>query len=788
MNANIISLTEQTGRIYVPLLHKQRSDQEHYALLNGSSNNVCVDANNVEQSEWYRRMAWSSGNNTYLSFGNGQCFIYRYNTPKVESFDERLVIDNAEKFFKYLSKAVTGPENHIVPYVLRTYRALRNEMRTADSGLDSLKALLYLLAYSRDKDNINFDDWGLEPDCRDVVASIDHGKWEMILDQFEKGICFADKWLVPNIDLILRHTAGRLFEEANYIAYLPPQLTLFPNEKIKYSYYTLQDGAYFTPSYVARTIVEETLRRISLNDKDSLTIFDPACGASGFLVEALRQLKKAGYNKPVHVIGWDKAETAVMMSRFVLSFEQQEWDNKQMDFEIKLCDSLSVENWPKNVDLLLMNPPFLSWNRMTRTPNLREEVQLILPNIPRPNLSAAFVAKAILSLGNSGVFGAVVPTHLLNDENYRPLRQMIMERMHLELLGNLGSYIFETVMAYTSMIVATRNRDNIDQTTILWSKNIKGAAEMGLKALRKHQYTNAVLAAKDFSVYETKFDANRKTWKIDNYNNLMLKGKLDAAVLLGRMRRVSELFDIRLGARTGANDVFIVPEETVKNLPENERHFFRPSTDNMSIDSGHLYHVNYVFYPYTKGLRLIESEDVLQQTLPETYEKILLPAKMRLENRNSLRGNPRWWELSEHRAWQEEMKTKLVSTEFGNAGSFAIDYSGEYVVERGNMWELRSAKIHPQIQMKFYEAYLAFFCSSYMDELLELYGEPLAGDEVYKLGKAYVKDIPLPDLSRPLFNKFIPKLRYFSTLMKADEYWSIDELDSLVKEIMNNVE
>lgn len=320
---------------------------------------------------------------------------------------------------------------------------------------------------------------------------------------------FTDKWLKPDIDLILRHTAGKLFEEANYIAYLPPQLNLFPDEKIKYSYDTMQDGAYFTPAYVARSVVEESLLKVDLAGKDRLTIFDPACGASGFLVEALRQLKKAGFDKPIRIIGWDKAETAVIMSRFVLNFEKQEWDDN-LTIEIEHCDSLATENgWPQNVDILLMNPPFLSWDRMKETPQLREQVLQILPGIGRANLAAAFLAKAVESVSDGGVLGVVVPTRLLNDQNYEMLRNVIRDSMTLNFVGGLGSFVFENVLTYTSMVVATKERNDAATTTVLWTNNVAGAASSGLKALRKYHYTNAVVAEKDYSVYETNLRADK---------------------------------------------------------------------------------------------------------------------------------------------------------------------------------------------------------------------------------------------------------------------------------------
>lgn len=780
MSDGVSTIIQQQGLLSIPLFHGQASDLERYALLNGTKNNLCLDCNLSEQSEWYRKMAWSSGNNTYIAFNGGMCHIFRFDRPQIESYDEKLVLDNAGRFFDYLSKSTSNLENSIVPYVLRTYRSIRNEIRTENSGLDSLKVLLYLLAFSRDGENVNLDDWGINAQDGALYQAIDHNKWDMITESFIKGV-LIDKWLKPEIDLILRHTAGKLFEEANYIAYLPPQLNLFPDEKIKYSYDTTQDGAYFTPAYVARSIVEEALRNVDLEDRNELTIFDPACGASGFLVETLRQLKKKGFDRPVKVIGWDKAETAVLMSRFMLYFEKQEWGDL-LTVEVKLCDSLSKENvWPQDVDILLMNPPFLSWDKMKATPEMRNQVLRILPGIGRANLSAAFLAKAVETLSPAGVLGAVVPTRLLNDQRYEPLREIIRDNVSIRMIGGLGSFVFDPVLTYTSMIVATKSMNDLVETTVLWTNNVSGATESGLKALRKYRYTNIVTAEENFSVYETQFDAKQRSWKTDNYQDLELKSHIDKSVRDGRFKRVSELFNVHLGARTGNNKVFIVTEDYIMTLPENERAFFRPSIDNLAIDNGHLYRMNYVFYPYSKDVERIDSEERLQELLPVTYRQKLLPAKEQLKGRGSLKGNPRWWELSEHCAWQEVKELKFVSSEFGHAGSFAIDYEGEYVVERGTMWEFRKKGWTPKV--KYLEAYLAILNSPYINVVLSIYGEQLAGGDVYKLGKSYIGSLPLPDLSQTQYERYIPELRRFAQLMKDDLYWDAEELRSLVKEI-----
>lgn len=140
MDSRISKMIQQQGMLSVPLLHRQTSEKEHFALLNGTKNNLCLDGKSSELSEWYRKMAWSSGNNTYIAFNNGLCHIFRFDRPQIESYDEKLVFDNTDSFFKYLGKGTSNVENSIVPYVLRTYRQIRNEIRTGNSGLDSLNA------------------------------------------------------------------------------------------------------------------------------------------------------------------------------------------------------------------------------------------------------------------------------------------------------------------------------------------------------------------------------------------------------------------------------------------------------------------------------------------------------------------------------------------------------------------------------------------------------------------------------------------------------------------------
>jgi len=163
---------------------------------------------------------------------------------------------------------------------------------------------------------------------------------------------------------------------------------------------------------------------------------------------------------------------------------------------------------------------------------------------------------------------------------------------------------------------------------------------------------------------------------------------------------------------------------------------------NESIRYGFLQDVSFVFYPY--GELTIETEDELISSLPEYYRSYLIEEKVALARRSKINPN-RWWELTRHRNWLEEAKPKIVSTYFGDAGSFAWDSDGDYLIVQGwgwlPLWKTRTKKQTEVIGL----AYLAILNSSLFSDLLSATSNHVAGGQ-WNLSSKYVSEIPLPDL------------------------------------------
>ena len=746
-------------------------------MLNGDKNNfgLDLDVNDKKLSaEEYRSYAWSSDVDSFINVDDKEVFIHRWNRQGEERYNKGVVFQNIEKFYNYLEHTALKKENAIVPYAIRTFRGLRNYLREKDSGELSLQAFLYLLAVAEEK-TLSFDleTWGLNNEARLVSEVL---PIERFLDEFLSGLNHSK--LRPDIDLVLRHSAGKLFQEAHYEAILTGQLTIggttSPSIQTKIPKYS---SVHFTPSYIARSVVEESLNSFSDLPK-SIRVFDPACGSGEFLKETLRQLKNRNYQGKVNVIGWDISQPAIIMASFLLSFEKREWGNN-LTIELKQVDNSLTEEWSKNIDLMLMNPPFISWNQMTDSERRIVADTMNTSYSSKPNIAAAFLKKAIDSLQSKSVIGCVIPSAILNGDSYLQFRNKISDVVNVRLLAKLGNYVFQSSFIDSSLLIASKGLLYNQETKMIWTYNTSNSAPEALRSLRKQKFDNkTIFVKKDYSIYN--INEINDNWYPMRYESWELKTHLTHVTKTGKIKEAKSIFDIRLGARIG-NPIFLIDAHIFNSFSLKEKEYFRPVIVNKAIKLGKLSTVSYLFYPNSEGTQTIDSEIELIKRAPNYYRNFLLPNKKVLLNREGINEN-NWWTLSRDRSWQRGMFPKLISTEFGNAGSFAFDVEGDFVVERGLAWL-------PKQSVKFtdatYLAYLALFSCSFSNDLFSIYSKQIAGGEWWDLSKRYVQNIPIPDFTLDsVFStgEFIELAKYGHKLSIGEEIEDNDLL-SLVKSL-----
>jgi len=407
-----------------------------------------------------------------------------------------------------------------------------------------------------------------------------------------------------------------------------------------------------------------------------------------------------------------------------------------------MVDDSLTEPWETDYDLILMNPPFISWE-LLRTKEARDAVKDTLGKnfTAKPNQASAFFYKSIQCLNFDGVIGCIIPSSLLALDSYKKLRIDISDLLTINLIGKLGNFVFEDALTDASLIVGHKPKTN-HIPVMLWTRNEKGIAQNALRDLRKMFYSNlSTVNEKDYSVFQPiDFPIFNNSWKpISLQENELLK-VIERFVTEKRLVRLEEIFSVQLGIRQGIQDVFKISEKDFSDMPNNEKKYFRPVIDNDSIKNGELFRKKYIWYPYNSEGIIFKNESELQKSSPSFYQASLKPNESRLKLR---KGITEWWGLARPRNWQYIEDQRLFSKEFGNSDSFAFDDTGKFVVERGYAWTP---------QKKFADVddfyfYLAIFSSPFFDKLLSIYSSrQLAGGKWYDLGKKHTDQIPIPNV------------------------------------------
>lgn len=735
-------------------LFLENEKNSSYILHNGGKGDFCLSFEEHNPIDLFSR-SWSSNTNNYLTLDND--FVKIYNWKKKQLEPEKIPIsavsNNYDKFYEYLVDKNYRSGDDITPYVLNIFRQLRNMLNEDDGGNLSLNLLFNLLAMSEDNvsiGNINKNKWGL-------IENIDfnhlEGELDFYISEFKNGIY----GLKPNTELIIRHTAGMLFQEAHQdVAFFNKQMSLFgsgylSDVKYKEKFFS---STHYTPTYIARTIVENVLDQIDLEGKQNLKIFDPSCGTSIFLLETLKQLIGLNYKGNVEVIGWDISEVAINTSRFILSYEKREW-KERLNINLQLVSDSLDNDWDDDYDIILMNPPFISWEQLDKAQRDKMITVLEKNYDKKPNLASAFLFKACKHISeNGGVLGCVLPSSIFTYDSYNALRKKINEFFNFSFVGKLGNYVFENAITDVTIMTGSKVKTG-DNTLVLWADNKKGVVSDSIHELRKFKYNRTSYISKnDYSIYyPEKFPINSQNWKPLSIDDDTLVKDLDSYVISGALKRISDIFTVKQGIRTGSNSVFKVSREFYESVPLEEKIYFKPAIDNEAINKGRIVSKNsYLWYPYDSNGLIINSEQELMDVAHFYYTHILEPNKNSLVNR-ARKDNNDWWTLSEHRSWLRTKEPRLVSTEFGGSDSFAFDECGDYLVERGNAW-IPKKKI---TDVDFYYFYLAIFSSPFFNRLLSIYSKQLLkGND---LGAKHTKDIPVPDFFNSQQNtKFIAQI------------------------------
>ena len=720
-------------------IHLMPNDQkQRYILLDGGRYDFCLDLTGEESDvSRYYSDAWSSDVKNYIVIKDENAIVYNWSRQKAESVKLRNIKDKFKSFLNILNSTNYYTSEDITPFILGLFAQLRNLTRERQEPLEALN-LLFKLLVSLEEDNLSqlvCEKWG--------IANVNEPiGFEALHESIRQGV----RGISPNLDFILRHGSGPLFETAHReTLYFDSQFDLFGgiSSQLYYASQAKYSGIHYTPRYLVRSIVENAIKGLNLNSP-MLTILDPACGSGAFLQEVLKQLREKNFSGDLVLKGFDISPMATQTTKFLLEYENRTLWNNKLRVIVEHKDSL-FENWGQN-DLILMNPPFLSYE-LIKDSETKEQINIILQDVQmkkRPNEAAAFFYKAILSLTNQGVVGAVLPSSILIQEQYLRLREIVRQQVKLETVAQLGNFVFQDALADTTFIIAKKQTMSQYTPLTIWCSNHEKSAYEAMKGWRKMQYDNSLQRIEDnYNIYTPlQFPLIRNSWKILPQSDDQLIRDISWRTCSGNLKAIHDIFAVRQGVIKGNRNLFEVEESDYENIPKMEKRFFRQIASSQTIEKGYVKEGRYIWYPYSQFGLLIKTEEDLKK-----YEWSYNWLKDYKEILTSRKGVNQWWELTRPRVELFVRKERLLcSKRSGGSHSFAIAQEG-CVIEEGNVFMFKNSKYCEED--KYF--YLAFFSSSTFQRLLSIFARPIKAG--YDMGNVQIKDIPIVDVSQDGFRE-----------------------------------
>jgi type I restriction enzyme M protein len=206
-------------------------------------------------------------------------------------------------------------------------------------------------------------------------------------------------------------------------------------------------GEFFTPRAVVRLLVKV------LDPQPGETVYDPACGSGGMLVETIGQVREDGGDpRQLHLYGQEVSLTTSAIARMNLFIHDIE------DFDIVRGDTLrdpklrQKDGHVRRFDVVIANPPFSlkNWGADDWAGDPRAACGLP----PASNGDYAWVQHMVASMGDSGRVGVVMPHGVLfRAGKEAAIRQCLIENDQIEAVIGLPTNLFYSTSIPACLLV-----------------------------------------------------------------------------------------------------------------------------------------------------------------------------------------------------------------------------------------------------------------------------------------------------------------------------------------------
>ena len=735
MDPILKNIVQQTGVDVRPLL-PGRDDE--YLLTYDDKLQVCFSFSNNKGKEYYDCCAWSCGAACYLTCHEGHVCLYSYLLKDVDVYDLAFVESKWSRMFDYLNDVVLKETKTIFTYISNFLIGHSEELLSTNNE-SYIKSLIAL--------------WrGDSNDFSDETNELFHTIWD--------GYFVDGRRLVPDKEIVKRYVLPSVFDLISILCLVGDT----PSRIISRIPRGYNNGLIPAPAF--RYLIQRNLKLV--NRQETLNVFFPFALSISYVVEVVQELRRSGYNGIININLNHVLDIPDSYGICLLEYV----NDPHISIRCRK-NSWHFDDWPEEQNFIVAIPPFKLIGSLVESFR-RDQIPVPDDWTSLENAIFAIFDNSRQSLVADGKLLVTCPNYVLDSDNSLAIRQRIASFMRLEKLVNLGANIDGLSPSSVTCIKASKKNDVVaanQQIIIQWCKN---DGDGFFDAMRSQNKIKSGVPADNLDIVEYRIPENNyqcENWATRPYSENIIIDSLVGKINTRNLVPINSIFNVRLGVRTGLKQVFIISSEEYNALSDAEKPYFVKVANRHNMKSGQLLDECYLFYPYSKGLKVL-TEFSLSRVLT-TYGQKLKQYKEILKSRK-LDSKKNWWDLTYRMLYHDLGTPRIISFDlFTKECNFAFDSSGSYVVANGYQWSPKKKSIsNENIQY----AYFALFCSDFFRKLVQIYcGTYKLSTSVFRFTKNSVDSIPIPDFSNNIFIDIIPEL---SEIGRAINRGGIESIDS----------
>lgn len=554
-----------------------------------------------------------------------------------------------------------------------------------------------------------------------------------------------------------------------------------------------KDGVFYTPEYITRYIVEDTLGKLCEEQKEALhvksveapknskkptkeealikenlerykewllhvKILDPACGSGAFLNQALEYLIKehkelqeklvtmgditAYYEIEASILennlyGVDINEDAVEIARLSLWLRTAQKGRAlaNLSDKIKCANSLLEMPFEENsFDVVIGNPPYVRVQGLKS--NYEDEAKLYEAKYKsatgKYDIYALFLEMSFGMLKPTGKLSYILPHKFLISDFGSGLRGFLAENRAVESLLHFGSeMVFEEASTYTCIV--TLSHDN---------------EKLNFKSLKPNElFDNFTYDAIPFA------ELNSDIWNLSSSEVYKVLTKMNQQPLTVKdvFYRIAQGIvsmgdDIYVLSGTFQGNYFMGFSKELNTEVYLEKELMKPFLKGEDVKKYAMLSTNlYIIYPHfidENGKTKPVEEDDFKNKFPLAYEYLSKFKSLLIERKINYKTNPKYW-YALHRSREIDMfeQEKIITPEISLGTNMTYDTSCLYHGTKCYTF------IKNQKYQENYQFYLSILNSSLMWFFLKNTGYELRGG-FFAFKTNFLEPFPLPRLEK----------------------------------------